>query len=84
LTINTVINKVLSTIYTGVAVEKFFTTDKLCTIQPRKESTTHIITTSCVPTTQLAPLDRQLYDPAAGDENAIDEQGYPRRLSGLS
>ena len=72
-----VVNKLLSTMYTGIPVEEFFTIDSVGALSSRKESAPTLATIRASLTTQLAPLDRQLYDQQiTGDENAIDEQGH--------
>jgi hypothetical protein len=71
-----VVNKLLSTIYSGVPVEEFFIIDSVGTLSSRKESAPTLATLRASLKTQLAPWDRQHYDQQiTGDENAIDEQG---------
>ncbi len=72
-----VVNKLLSTIYTGVPVNEFFTIDSANALSSRKESAPTLATIRASLTTELAPLDRQYYDQQiSGDENAVDEQGH--------
>ena len=70
------VNKVLSTIYTGVPVKEFFNIDSVDALSSRRESAPTLATIRASLATQLSAADRQYYDQQiAGDENAIDEQG---------
>lgn len=71
------INKLLSTLYTGVPVEEFFIIDSVDALSSRKASAPTLATVRASLATPLAPLDRQHYDQQiTGDENAIDAQGH--------
>lgn len=71
-----VVNKVLSTIYTGVPVEAFFNIDSVDALSSRRQSAPTLATIRTSLATQLSTPDRQFHDQQiAGDENATDEQG---------